>query len=218
MTDVAGRVAVRESRPADFPAIVELSRVCYPADEPWTEEELAGHREVFPAGQLVATSADGRVVGAAASLIVDWDDYEIDDSWRDFTDHGTFANHDPAGRTLYGAEVMVDPDRRRLGIGTALYDAREALVVRRGLDRFRAGTRLASYGRVADALTPEAYVEAVRAGTVADPALSFQLARGYRVLAVVPDYLRRDPSSRGCAAVVEWRPPRPASPAPGERG
>ncbi|GEM_PF-1459647 len=42
----------------------------------------------------------------AASLIVLWNDYDMKASWRDFTDHDMFTNHDPErGRTLYGAEV-----------------------------------------------------------------------------------------------------------------
>lgn len=41
----------------------------------------------------------------AASLIVLWDDYEMEANWRDFTGGGMFTNHDSArGRTLYGAQ------------------------------------------------------------------------------------------------------------------
>ena len=42
---------------------------------------------------LVETAGDSvsqAVVGMAASLIVLWDDYEIRDNWRDFTDGGMF--------------------------------------------------------------------------------------------------------------------------------
>lgn len=216
MNPAAGRVVVRPSRPADDRAVIALSRRCYPHDEPWTRAELDSQRAVFPAGQLVAEDAlRGEVVGMAASLVVRWDDYDIADSWRDFTDHGRFTNHDPLGRTLYGAEIMVSPDRRRQGVGSRLYDAREALVEELGLDRIRAGARLGDYARHAERWGPEEYVENVVAGRVADPTLSFQLHRGFRVLAVVPEYLKRDPASLGWAAVVEWRPD---SPAPGAGG
>ena len=40
-------------------------------------------------------------------------------------------------------------------------------------------------------------------GQLADPTLSFQLKRGFRVLAVVAGYLRHDPESLGYAAVIE---------------
>lgn len=170
--------------------------------------ELQRQLEVFPEGQLVAIDRrTGEPVGMAASLVVTWDDYDIEDTWRDFTDGGFFTNHDPSGRTLYGAEVMVDPDHRRRGVGSALYAAREALVRRLGLERIRAGARLSGYGEWADRLTAGEYARKVVAGEIADPTLSFQLAHGFRVLAVVPDYLPRDPASRGWAAVVEWVPP-----------
>lgn len=197
---------VRRTAPGDLPALVEMSRRVYPT-YPSSHLEFSSQLSIFPEGQLVAVDPPtGEIAGMAASLIVDWDDYAIDGPWRDFTDAGYFTNHDPAGRTLYGADVMVHPDHRRRGVGSALYAAREALVERLGLARIRAGARLSGYREWADRLSPEAYVERVVAGEIGDPTLSFQLSHGFRVLAVVEDYLKRDPASRGWAALVEWRP------------
>jgi len=200
---------VRPTRRQDFPAVVALCRRVYPESPPWTAAQLASHLEVFAEGQLVAVldEDDGgeRVVGMAASLVVLWDDYEHDQDWRDFTDGGWFRNHDPeAGRTLYGAEVMVDPTAQRRGVGSALYRAREELVLRLGLKRIRAGARLRGFHRWADRLTPEEYVERVVAGDIGDPTLTFQLRRGFEVLAVISDYLHKDPDSLGHAALIEW--------------
>lgn len=198
-------VSVRNTRPEDFPAIERISRLVYPNDFPWSAEYLSRHREIFPEGQLVAVDrSSGEVVGMAASLIVTWDDYEHLDTYNDFTSEGWFTNHDPTGRTLYGAEVMVDPDRRGEGIGSKLYDARKALAKRLGLLRIRAGARLAGYSQHAHELSAEDYVRAVIAGDLYDSTLSFQLRRGFRVLSVVPDYFARDPRSRGYAAIIEW--------------
>src|SRR5690606_22809341 len=131
-----------------------------------------------------------------ASLIVLWDDYELGDSWRDFTDGGWFTNHDPEhGRTLYGAEVMVDPRFQGHGVGTALYAAREALVRKLGLLRIRAGARLPGYHRFADRMSAHDYVKAVERGELRDPTLSFQLGRGFTVIGVISGYLRHDPDS-----------------------
>ena len=113
----------------DVDEIIALTASVYPGAPTWTAEQLASHRAVFPEGQLVVVRKDtDAVIGMAASLIVRWDDYELDTAWRDFTDRGTFSNHDPeAGHTLYGAEIMVHPSMQGQGAGTLLYGARESL-------------------------------------------------------------------------------------------
>ena len=198
-------VRVRPTRPGDYAAITALTRATYPESPPWSERQLTSHLRVFPEGQLVAVDAQtSEVVGMASSLIVLWDDYDIDANWRDMTDHGMFTNHDPEGHTLYGAEIMVHPERRRMGIGRALYAARRDLARRLGLLRIRAGARLRGYGKYASQLSPEEYVLRVVEGRLVDPTLTFQLRERFRVLAVVSGYLQHDPESLGHAAVIEW--------------
>lgn len=197
-------VSVRNTREEDIDGITALSRRVYPATPPWSREQLTSHLRVFPEGQFVAVEGP-KIVGMAASLIVLWDDYDFDTDWRDFTAAGTFTNHDPVrGRTLYAAEVMVDPSEQGKGIGSLLYKARRELVERLGLRRIRAGARLRGYHRVASAMSAADYVRRVERGEMRDPTLSFQLGRGFRVIAVVSGYLRHDPESLGYAAVIEW--------------
>lgn len=199
------RVRIRTTRPEDFEQIDALSRRDY--ETGWERACLASHRRVFPEGQLVAVPVDDddRVVGFAASLIILWDDYDADENWYDYTDDGMFTNHDPAGHTLYGADVIVDGSLRRMGIGSALYEARRQLVRRLGLWRIRAHSRLIGYHRYAGVLSPGEYVRRVLRGEIADPTLNFQLREGFRVLGVVSDYLDDDPTrSRGYAALIEW--------------
>ena len=231
------RVTVRRTEERDFPAIIGICRRVYPTHPPYSEEQLASHVAVFPEGQLTAVLVDEsggreggdgggrdavetgeRVVGMAASLIVRWDDYDIDLRWRDFTAGGTFTNHDPSGRTLYGAEVMVDPEAQGGGAGSALYVARDELLRDLGLLRIRAGARLRGYQTWAGRLTPEAYVQRVVRGELRDPTLTFQLHRGFRVVAVVSGYLGNDPESLGYAAVIEKLNPELATPEDYRRG
>jgi GNAT superfamily N-acetyltransferase len=199
-------VLVRPTRATDFSGIIGVTRNVYPGAPAWTEEQLASHLRVFPEGQFVAERTDlGTLVGMSASLIVLWDDYDLTTSWRDFTDAGMFTNHDPVhGRTLYGAEIMVDPHFQGHGVGTKLYAAREALVRRLGLLRIRAGARLRDYAAHAGHLTPTEYVGEVIAGRLSDRTLTFQLRRGFRVIGLVSNYLRHDPESLGNAAIIEW--------------
>jgi len=210
----APEIAIRNTRPDDFAGIAELTRRVYPDTPTWSKEQLASHLAVFPEGQFVAIEAvSARVVGMAASLVVRWDEYEMDASWRDFTDHGMFTNHDPVrGRSLYAAEVMADPALRGRGIGSRLYEARRSLVETAGLLRIRAGARLRGYHTHAGRMDAVEYATRVVRGEISDPTLSFQLRRGFRVLAVVEGYLRHDPESLGYAAVIEWINERVARP------
>lgn len=215
MPTPASRITVRRSEAADIPQIIELCRRVYVGSPAWSETQLRSHQAVFPDGQLVAVAPDGSLVGTAASLIIRWDDYDWRESWRDFTDTGLFTNHDAhGGHTLYGAEVMVDPTRQGQGIGRLLYDARRELCERLDLWRIRAGARLRGYHAHAATMSAEEYVARVVRGELFDATLSFQLRRGFEVLAVVPEYLRHDPESLGWAGLIEWLNPAHAAEVP----
>ncbi len=199
-------VVVRNPTQDDIPAIQRLTVEVYPTSAPWSEKQLRSHERVFPQGQFVAvTPEDGRIVGYAASLIVQWDEYSMNDSWRDFTDVGMFTNHDPDnGRTLYAAEVMVAPTCQGRGVGSALYAVRRDLCRQLGLRRIRAGARLRGYHAHAHRLQPEEYALAVSRGEIWDATVSFQMKQGFRIIGVARGYLRHDPESHGHAAVIEW--------------
>lgn len=209
-----GEARVRHTRASDFAGIIELTRKVYPEAKPWSVAQLESHLEMFPEGQFVAVTERGTIVGMSASLIVRWDDYEATADWKVFTEQGTFTNHDPArGRTLYGAEVMVDPEWQGRGVGRQLYDARQTLAMRLRLLRIRAGARLRGYAAFAKDMTPGDYVAAVVRGEQRDPTLSFQLRRGFRVIGLADGYLVNDPESQGHAALIEWLNPEVATPA-----
>lgn len=120
------QVIVRNTTPRDFDGITDLCRRTYPDTPPWNAEQLSSHLRLFPEGQFVAVHGPQEsVVGMCASLIVDWEEYHMLDNWEQFTADGMFTNHDPIrGRTLYGAEVIVDATLQHHGIGDKLYRAR----------------------------------------------------------------------------------------------
>lgn len=199
------RILVRPTESGDFQQMIEICQRVYPQSPAYGHDQLAKHRELFGQGQLVAIdSVSGQVAGFALSLIVRWDDYDMQTNWLTITDRGWFTNHDPAGMTLYGAEVMVHPDMQRRGVGKALYAARRDLCRQLKLKRIRAGARLRGYARYARQMTPQQYVQQVVAGQIVDPTLTFQLKQRFRVLAVVEHYLSHDPESQGHAAIIEW--------------
>ena len=198
-------ITVRNTTPDDFEEVIALCQRVYPTSKPWNMEQLKSHHRHFHEGQFVAVTPDDAVVGMAASLVVWWEEYSHFDNWREFTSHGYFTNHDPEkGKTLYGAEVMVDPAAQGRGVGKALYAARRDLCRKLKLKRIRAGARLRGYGKHADSMSAVEYVQKVIRGELGDPTLSFQVKQGFDVLAVVQGYLRDDPESRGWAALIEW--------------
>jgi GNAT superfamily N-acetyltransferase len=209
----AGTLRIRPTRPDDFAAIRELQRVTYPAIAPWTEEQLSAQVAAFPEGQMVA-EMDGRVIGASASLVVMWDDYAVDHTWKGITGDGLFGTHEPAGRTLYGAEVVVDARRRGNGVGRALYQARRQLCQRLNLRRIIAAGRLPGYRAVKDVMSPELYAMRVVWGDIPDPVLRFQLSQGFHYCGVIHNYLPEDAPSCGHAALIVWLNPRHAPPRP----
>jgi GNAT superfamily N-acetyltransferase len=205
LTRKRANVTVRSTRPSDFDGIVALTQLVYPSAPPWTAKQLQSHHQIFPDGQLVAVDPETeKIVGMAASLVILWDDYEVNATWREMTDHGMFTNHDPSGRTLYGAEIMVDPSVQGRGIGKAIYRARRDLARRLRLRRIRAGARLRGYHLYADRFGADEYVRRVVGGELTDPTLTFQLRQHFQPIAVVKDYLRYDPESLGYAALIEW--------------
>jgi ribosomal protein S18 acetylase RimI-like enzyme len=205
MSDRAG-VLVRPMTPQDVPAVVDLQRRAYPEKLAWTAEELTQHLAIFPEGQLVAVDETSKLLGSASSLIIDWDDYAESAKWSAITGRGTFQTHNPLGKTLYGADMCVDPLTRRKGVGSFLYEARKKMIRERGLKRLLTGGRIPGYSQVDGKMAPQGYVAEVVKGTRKDPTLSFQLANGLVVLDVVPEYLE-DSESRGFATLLEWLNP-----------
>ena len=199
-------IVIRQMTFSDIPNVVELQQHVFPGMPTWEPEELAHHLAVFPEGQLVAVDEHGKILGSASSLIIDWDDYSEDAKWSTITGNGSFDTHNHLGKTLYGADMGVDPAAHRHGIGSRFYTARKEFIRRHGLKRLLTGGRIPGYAQVSDNLTPMEYVTEVIAGKRMDPTLSFQLSNGMVVLDVVPEYLE-DRQSHGFATLLEWLNP-----------
>lgn len=199
---------VRLTRPEDIPRLIALSREIYAPPAAWLTRELRSHQEIFPEGQVVVVDRrSGAPLGMAVSLVISNADWPLGSTWAEITADGRLVTHDPeGGDTLYGAGVAVHPHARGRGVGRMLYAAREALLHRMGLERIRAAARIPGFASVAEAVSAPTYVDEVVQGHRRDPALSFHLHMGFRVIAVVPGYLPDDRNSRGWAAVVEWTP------------
>ncbi len=201
-------IRTRRWREEDIPAIVACQRAAYPN---FAEKDLCHPRhyrmqlEAFPEGQVLA-ECDGRVVGYAASLIVQLDDESPWHSYMEITGDGTFSTHTPSGDTLYGADIAVDPEFRGQGVAAKLYNERKKIMNRFNLRRMVAGGRIPGYSKHAGRMTPEEYIEKVKSGELRDMALTAHLKAGYEVRGVHMDYLS-DEASLNYATFIEMPNP-----------
>jgi ribosomal protein S18 acetylase RimI-like enzyme len=196
-------ITVRQMAEIDFDRIIEMQQACFPGMKPWSKAQLASHLAIFQEGQMVV-EVDGKVVASASSLILDFDAYEENHSFKDISGEGTIRNHDPDGKDLYGIEVMVHPDYRSMKIGARLYEARKQLCQRLGLKRMLIAGRMPGYHRHAAKMDAADYVEAVMRNEVDDPVLWFQLRNGFVPQHVLHNYLPSDKDSMGHAVLMEW--------------
>ena len=109
---------IQNTQLSDISSIILLQKKVYPSIPCWREEMLRHQLEIFPQGQLVA-EIDGHLVGAASSLVISWNQWAVQHTWKDITAHGSFDTHNPQGLT-HGAEVFISPTMRGSGIGHAL--------------------------------------------------------------------------------------------------
>lgn len=209
----SGLIRVRETRLEDYAALRALQRVAAPYLPTWTLKQLESQRHAFAEGQMVAV-CEGQVVGVASSLVLHWDDYSAQPTWRSITAEGSFTTHDPDGGTLYGADLVVDWTRRGFGVSRALFQARRKLCRRLNLKRIIATARLPGYRAVREALSPEQYAMRVVWGDIADPAMRFLMAQGFQHCGILHDYLPDDADSCGHAALFAWLNPLYAPPGP----
>ena len=92
-------ITLREAHRADIPALIELNKIAYPVlaaeNVVWGERHLLSHQRIFPQGQIVA-EIDGKIVGAAASLLVDLGPGPLrNHTWSGITHSGYFTKHNP---------------------------------------------------------------------------------------------------------------------------
>jgi GNAT superfamily N-acetyltransferase len=189
----------------DYEAIIEICKLVYPTDRPYTSEELQDHHTVFPQGQFVAVDSTRQAVaGVHFTLRLRMMDFHIDDAWDILTAGGSFLDHNPEGPTLYGADIMVHPGHQHHGIAHALTDQARFLVQHERLWRMVGASRLPGYGKHCSNMTVEQYVEAVLSGKLFDPVLSIHLKDGWTVVRPIHGYLQHDEDSVGWAVVIQW--------------
>ncbi|MFH0071144.1 GNAT family N-acetyltransferase, partial [Peribacillus sp. NPDC056705] len=172
---------IRRYTPDDFKELIVIQSETfpppYPSEQWWNTEQLNQHVSRFPDGAL-CVEVNGVLAGSITSLIVNYNPAEPAHSWADTTDNGYIRTHQPAGNTLYIADICVRPRFRKLGLGKWLIQALYHVTVELGLERLLGGGRMPGYHLHAAKMTAEEYLDAVVRGKLKDPVITFLLRCG----------------------------------------
>jgi predicted amidohydrolase/GNAT superfamily N-acetyltransferase len=200
-------LVVRTAKLSDVPGIVKLSQRAFGEGHGSSAGQVQGQITVYPEGQFVVDMG-GVIVGYAASFRIDEASALKPHTWAAITGGGYASRHDPGGDWLYGMEVAVDPDQRRLRIGQRLYDTRIRLCENEGLKGIVFGGRMPGWARRKKTYpTAESYIDAVIQRKVSDPVIGFQIRHGFRPIGVMKGYSPYDEASGGYATHMVWRNP-----------
>lgn len=197
------KIVVRQITIEDYDQLVELQLKCFPGMKPWRKEQLESQMRIFPEGQM-CVEIDDRVVASSSSLVIDFNLYGEKHSWREIADDGFIRNHNPNGDTLYGIEIMVDPEFRGMKLARRLYDARKKICRELNLMRIVLGGRIPAYAKYKDQMTAREFVDKVIQKENYDPVLTTQLSNGFVLKRLIQSYMDADKESSGWATLLEW--------------
>lgn len=203
LTDLT--IEIRNLRYDDYPELKDSMIQCYyTLDKPYWDKEIVRKLiDIFPEGQICLT-ANGKVVAAALSIIVDYIKFGDNHTYDIITGKETFDTHNDSGDVLYGVDIFVNPDFRGIRLGRRLYDARKELCENLNLRAIIAGGRIVKYAEHAKEMSPRNYIEKVKKKEIFDPTLTFQLANDFHVKKVLKNYLPGDTESLEYATLLEW--------------
>jgi len=199
------KIEVRNLKITDYMALKKSMIEAYKNWEGayWREHHIQSLLEKFPEGQVCVLVND-KIVGSALSIIVNYEDFGDDHTYRQITGDFTFETHDPEGDVLYGIEVFIHPDFRGMRLGRRMYEIRKEICENLNLKSIIAGGRIPNYSKYGDKLKPREYIEKVRMKEIFDPVLSFQLSNDFHVRKILKGYMPGDEESMEYASLLEW--------------
>ncbi|NLO70571.1 MAG: GNAT family N-acetyltransferase [Porphyromonadaceae bacterium] len=169
----------------------------------WTKSQIEKLIKIFPEGQVVI-KVNGKLAGCALSIIVDYNKFGDNHTYKQITGDNTFSTHNPKGDVLYGIEVFIGKKYRGLRLGRRMYDYRKELCERLNLKSIIFGGRMPNYHLYADTLTPRDYIKRVRLKEMDDPVLNFQISNNFQAVRILRGYLEGDEESNEYAVLMRW--------------
>ena len=200
------KVEIRNLQKEDYDQLASSFTRVYAdgSDVFWTPKQIDKLIRIFPEGQIVVV-VDGKIVGCALSIIVNYDDVKNDHTYAQVTGNETFDTHTRKGNILYGIEVFIHPDYRGLRLARRMYEYRKELCEKLNLKAIMFGGRLPNYHKYAEQMRPKEYIDKVRQREIVDPVLLFQLSNDFHVRKVMRNYLPNDEESRHYACLLQYR-------------
>lgn len=172
-------------------------------DSYWKEDQIKSLIDKFPEGQVVI-KINGELAGCALSIILDYDSFDDQHTYREITGAFTFDTHDEDGDILYGIDVFIKSEYRGLRLGRRLYDYRKELTEKLNLRGIAFGGRIPNYHKYASNLSPKEYIEKVKRKEIHDPVLNFQISNDFHPSKILKGYLEGDENSGEFAVLLEW--------------
>ena len=210
MAQSHAKLIIRPALSADAKPVAALSAKVYGKGEAFSQAQIRGLVNNFPEGQFVA-EYEGAIVGYCSALLVSSRQAFAPHSRHEITGGGFGVVPADNADILYGMEVCVDPDFRRLRIGERFYRKRRELCQNFELKGIVIAGRMPGYARRRRQFPdPQAYLDAVIDKQFRDQVINFQLNQGFQPRGVIADYLPDDRESGGNAVLMVW--PNPLAP------
>jgi predicted amidohydrolase/GNAT superfamily N-acetyltransferase len=203
LKNISKKIKLRKLLLEDYAQIIELQLKSFPNMKPWSKDQFYSLISTFPDGQNCIQFGK-KIIASSCSLIINFEEYGETSSWNELTDNGNITNHNKYGDTLYGMEIMVDPDYRGMKLSRRLYEERKSFTKKHNLKQIIIGGRVPNYYKYFDQLSIDEYVSKVLDKIIYDPVLTAQLSNGFILRKVLPEYLPKDKESCGYATLLEW--------------
>lgn len=172
-------------------------------DAYWKEHQIKSLIEKFKEGQVVI-KINGLIAGCALSIIVDYEKFTDNHTYKQITGNYTFNTHSANGNVLYGIDVFIKPEFRGLRLARRLYDYRKELCEKLNLERIVFGGRIPNFHKYAGEYSAKEYIEKVKRKELHDQVLSFQISNDFHPTRILKGYLEGDPASNEFAVLSEW--------------
>lgn len=186
----------------ELKATMILSYTSMP-DSYWKENQIESLISKFKEGQVVI-KINGKLAGCALSIVVDYDDFSGNHTYKEITENYTFNSHNDDGDVLYGIDIFIKPEFRGLRLGRRLYDYRKELCEKLNLRGIAFGGRIPNYHAYSNEMSPKEYIDKVKRKEINDPVLNFQISNDFHPAKILKDYLTGDKASQEFAVLLEW--------------